>query len=283
MGNIKKNIKKSIKDLIENNLTYLDYNDRVLKPIILTTSQNDVLRVIEDNNNVIIKKHRTVGLTTLINAIIACRLISNDKWNITYVNINYDCMGHNLKKIINYINVLVKKYDIDIEIKFKNNEIKFSNGNSLIMINKESDIYNHDICYTNWTIFDEAALNKNAIEVYNMIYRYYDIEKTTIISTQNGLDEFFFPIYFLGPKAGFKTINARWQTTEFIETNNIARYKKSIGNIVFEREFGDKFMIHNPDKIDSTKLIDNIKKYLVFNEIFSLSDLNKLTEILKEE
>lgn len=280
MENIKITIERSIKDLIENNLNCLNQHNSVYSPIVLTTAQDTILRVIEDENNVIIRKHRSVGVSTLINAIIACRLISNDKWNITYVNVNYNCIGINLKNIVRYVDILIKKYDLDIEIKFSSNEIKLSNGNSLIMINKAFEINNHDICHSNWVIFDEAALNKNAIEVYNMIYHYYDINKTTIISTQNGIDDLFFPIYFLGKKAGFTSIDARWQATEYIDKSDIIRYQKTLNTVGFEREFGDSFIIHDPYKIDAVKLINNIKNYLVKDEIISLLDLNKLNGII---
>ena len=104
------------------------------------------------------------------------------------------------------------------------------------------------------------------------------------MSTQNGMDNLFFPIYILGDKSGFFKVNFQFFKAHKSLLENIMKIDK-ISNIEFFKSFTDIFFINDSTNLSSDIITDLIKPYLLSGEIFTLSDMieliksNKIVEL----
>lgn len=272
-------IEASIIELFEEYIQIPSRNGKIYEKSKLTTGQQLILNAIEEYDNTVILKDRQVGASTILNFIIACRLISNEKWNILELTCNSQISSLNIKKIREYICLLTDKLSLPVEYITNNScEIKLSNGNyvkSSPIISVEQ-MCSCEIEENSWIIFEETSYAKYANLIYKIIK-----DKTkdknvsfTIISSQNGIDDLFFPIYVLGKKAGFNRVRVTYHDTEFMTDKKILSIKNMCSDTMFEKEFGGKFIINND--IEVKYFIRKIEEFLLPEESFTMRDLFEL-------
>lgn len=286
-------------ELIEKYLTRKDYFTTKEVKLVLSKGQEEVINAIEKNNRVIIRKDRGVGLSTVINAVIACELIKSKPINIILFSENRHLNYNSSKTIINNVNILIKSLGLNIKFNTKQESyIELSNGNT-IEFKHSSSLYSFyrtkrtttltlsDFkLYSEkyWIIFDEAAFFKTGDVIYKEMNDVFPNSKITIMSTQNGMDNLFFPIYILGDKSGFFKVNFQFFKAHKSLLENIMKIDK-ISNIEFFKSFTDIFFINDSTNLSSDIITDLIKPYLLSGEIFTLSDMieliksNKIVEL----
>lgn len=254
--------------VIDSCLTYRDYKNDFDSNLILDYNQHNVIEGINKNRRTIIKKDRQTGVSTAIQSLISVKLLRPEKLKIFYFtnkNSLSFCRESIRKKLLEIITSLGLETTIPTNC---SSEIRLSNDNSIELksFNTLKHIDKNDITDNTWFIFEEVAYSKNAIEIYSDITKYGKEPKITLISTQNGLDDLFFPIYVLGKKSGYERVETRHSDSGFkkINLNNFSEEQ-------IEREFSGRFIIDNSEKLDSdilTKLCSPLSE-----EKFTFKDI----------
>jgi hypothetical protein len=274
---IEKVISENIKELIEKHLTHkhpsLDENIGVS----LSKTQTDVLFTIENNHRTIVRKDRQVGMSSLLNAMIACKLVKDEPIKILFYSPKRE-MNHRTKSAVRE-NTQKLINDLGLKLKFVYNnadKLTLSNGNSIeYHTTNEStcfSLYTVDINKNDWVIFDEIAFGDRILPLYRYIRDRFNDPKITIVSTQAGLDDVFFPIYLLGKKAGYATIDARWVDAHELLKDNILK-KGGYNQKMLFNEFSGFFVVNNAEKLNYDTITELIKPHLLSSEKFSLLEL----------
>lgn len=268
-------------NLIENLLEYRDVITSEFKSLVLSVAQKNVLSGIEENKNLIIRKDRQVGVSTVINAIIACELIKETPINIIFFTPESSFHAYNKEIIKINIDKLIKKLNLDLSFVKNNREkIVLSNGNEISFKSVNQDV-SYSLCSVelnenSWVIFDEIAYSNNdhAKKTYDYISHYgsKDIKKT-IISTQNGFDDLFFPIYLLGSKSGYKKIDVSYCDAHEGTIKKVKEMYKYISDQEMARCFLGTFIVNNKDLQNPNTITNLVEPYLLPGEKFSLQDL----------
>jgi hypothetical protein len=285
-NSLKFTIESSLSDLIENNLEV--HSGQYYEPFILTTAQKSVLNAIESETNVVVKKHRQVGMTSFISAIAASRLLSNERWNILYIPGNCNLGKYTLDKTKDYLHTINGRLNLNIDIEYSNKtSFILSNGNSFYTVSPRAYSFgvsgypSHSEQFKKtWIIFEEASFNKNAEDIYYRLINQYCYGQVTIISNQNGIDDLFFPIYVLGEKAGFKKIDARYQETEYL-VNIKDQMSKCMSDKNFDKEFGDCFYDDNFKMKRPEEMIELLKPFVLKNEKLTFFDFVEIAKQIK--
>lgn len=274
---------KSIRELIESYLRYVDYTAG-WKQIKLSKNQLNVLNAIENNQFNVIKKSRQVGFNTIMNGIISSRLVSSDPWDIVMVTVNSRMIPDIKKEISRQTNDLINSLDIDVKlITNKSNCLMFSNGNRLQIISSESlnkeFVITSDrlINHTRWVIFDEFAFAKDQFNLFNWAaIKGKKTDQITIASTQNKKDNFFRSLYIAcSKKENWNYINLKPEDSHF-SLNAIENIRGSITPDLFNFEFGDGFIIPDFDDVNIGQFIKEINSFLPNDNEFTIRDFMDL-------
>lgn len=246
----------------------------------LNKAQHKMLSLIENNNYSIIRKTRQAGADSLLNAVIACEVLKNNK-QVIFFGPNERSIFYNTSKIYHNIEKIINKLKLDVKIiKHNKSEIVLSNGSNIRLKSLSSydcsGFINVSTDKKTWFIFNEVAFAENAISFYNEIkYKNFNVEKIILVSNQNGIDKLFFPLYILGEKAGFKTLHL-----PFLDSNyNVIKHASDLiikNNKSFEFEFGDSFVVLNGDKIKLMDIERLIQPHLLPGNNFTIMDMVKL-------
>jgi len=268
-------------DLIENLLEYRDIITSEFKSLILSVAQKKALSGIEENKNLIIRKDRQVGISTVINAIIACELIKETPINIILFTPESSFYAYNKEMVKINIDKLIKKLNLNIYFVKNNREtIVLSNGNKISFKSVNQDVScslcSVELNENSWVIFDEIAYsdNGNAKKTYDYISHYGSKDmKKTIISTQNGFDDLFFPIYLLSSKAGYKKIDMLHCDAHEGAIKKVKEMYKYISDLEMTRCFSGTFIVNDKDLRNPNTITNLVTPYLLPGEKFSLQDL----------
>lgn len=251
--NFKNNLFDCLTDeqVIDTCLTYKDYKNDCDSNLILDYNQHNIIEGINNNRRTIIKKDRQTGVSTAIQSLISVKLLRPEKVKIIYFT-NRHILSFTRESIRKKLLEIITNLGLETTIPTNCfSEIRLSNENSLELksINTFKKIDKNDITDDTWFIFDEVAFEKSAIEIYSDITKYNKKPKITLISTQNGLDDLFFPIYVLGKKSGYERVETRHTDSGFnkINLNNFSEEQ-------IEREFSGRFIIDDSEKLDSNIL-----------------------------
>jgi len=289
----------SLREIIDYNIIEtIEKNIMIPKPgnwdryvsLNLSTSQKNIINSVKDNNKVIIKQDRRTGVSTAINAMIACEMVMGDEpIEILFVGASGDSNYYECESIQENICSLINKSNDSIFYKKKSkNEILLVNGSSLKFINEWSR--NQPISFTEphnernikqWVIFNQLSTTVRMDDLYFDFTRRCKNPnaKVTIISHTSVVDNLFFPIWFLGDRIGFTRVESN-----LIDSHLFPHILNSdFMNVTNSRinELSSKFTIDNLDKFNVKQLIDSINKHLPDNAFFSMGDLlsilNKIT------
>lgn len=177
-------------------------NARAGQEFKLNEDQNSIYEGILENNMFIAKKDRQAGATSLLSAMIACEILRGKK--VAYASLIFDpitvlrYVKKHLNEVFSFTNFL-DKYD---RTKDNSRDIEYSNGGSFHTLSENDLHYNFD-----WVILDEIAfLERRKASFLLDIITGRKFKKLTIVSNQNGIDDLFMPLYFLGNDIGFKAI-----------------------------------------------------------------------------
>lgn len=284
---VEEEINDSILSLIEKNLDLRSGNRRI--PFILNRNQERILEAIENHHNNIIMKDRRIGANSIINAIIACRLVSSDPWNILTINKNSDLGNFNLSEVRRYVDIILANIGLDITyVKDNINTITLSNGNTLHTISNNCHCMTLNMCqyvpFSNdrrvWVILDEYAFFKSQEDIFEAIRATFCHSKLdmTIISGQNGYDSFFMPFYIACSKLdNWNRLQCEWILSDHL-SDAIINIRETLGDCQFMYEFGGRFILKKEQNIMAEDLIMRINKFLPKDKAFSLLDLVELYE-----
>lgn len=281
--NMEIKVKVSKKEIIETLLSCYQHDD-----IVLSSVQKEIIDNI-NKERLLIRKDRQVGITNIINALIACKLISSEKIVINLINHNQGSIKYNYNVIYNFLDILINALELDIVLtkEFNNyDSILLSNGNIINIVKSSENNYTilrEHVELNSWFIFDEVALDESGIneklyQLYNYIDKYQSI-KITIIGTQHGIDNLIFPIYMLRDKTNFKIIDSNIRNSEFFKKD--IEYLKKLCPMEYDEYFGGKFVVRNPEKIDIEKVIKNMNRFIVNGNKLSMLDLINILSNLK--
>lgn len=266
-------------ELIQNNLLCFSPRRSVRTKIDLSKGQKKVLYGIENHKRVIIRKDRQTGVSTILNGIVACELVKTKQIpiHIIYYSINQSLSYVNALKIRENIYTLINALNLDIKFEINNkNNIQLSNGNSIEYLSQNQSMYytyrtNKDKIV--WFIFDEFAFAERGMVIYKEVTQRYPNSKITIVSTQNGLDELFFPIYLLGSKAGYFKVDVPYVDAHEDLMSKVVEFKKNYNDLYFIESFSDTFLVENTDKLNSDIITELIKPHLLPDETFTFYDM----------
>lgn len=268
-------------DLIENLLEYRDIFTSEFKSLTLSVGQKKVLSGIEENKNIIIRKDRQVGVSTILNAIIACELVKENSINIIFFACKSDFYNYSREMIKQNIHTLIKKLNLDLYfVKDNRTQITLSNGNEISFKSINQDV-SYSLCGVNlnensWVIFDEIAYSdmEHTKETYDYLNHYGSKNmKKIIISTQNGFDNLFFPIYLLGNKAGYEKIDISYHEAHKGVIEKVKEMREYISDLEMSRCFSGTFIVNNKDLRNPNTITNLVTPYLLPGEKFSLQDL----------
>jgi len=222
------------------------------------------------NGNVIVKKDRITGLTSFLAAIIAIKLINEKNVNVIYIG--NDQMNNSFKNKI--LDIIISEHKYETLSKNCSSTILLKNSNNISFIGKSLDISKNFINKNTWVIFDEINLLPNKSLIFDKFLHFS--ENITLISSNNSIDNVFFPIFFLGEKAGFKRLIIKYQNSEDEIIKTVLQKSDFISEKQFCKLFGGEYFYdseNNLQNIDFLSLVDKISKYKLSDENISFLDV----------
>lgn len=273
---------KELKDLIEKKITCYDIKSYKNVSFILSKGQIEALNAIETNHRTIIRKDRQVGMSSLLNAIIACKMVGDKPISISFWSPRRDICNQSKDQLKDNIRDLTGTLELKLGFTTNNSEqIILSNGNSIKYHSIDSFNPHTSLrsCKYDWFIFDEAAYSDKSKLLYDEIIRRGDNPKITINSTQKGLDKFFFPIYFLGNKAGYKSVDFSYTKAHDGLIENVDKIKTWYpSSLYFMSQFRGAFIIDDIRESYYGNIIDLINPYILYCEGMSMANINKFIQ-----
>lgn len=255
-----------IKELIDQqNFEIANYITGNFSSLVLTKEQRVLIDLVMENERLIVKKTRKLGVSIALQALFSTMLMcqENVKICIYQGNTGYDSgvLG-NIKK---FIQKSKNKVVVD---KITNKKITLANGNYIKIINSPYDISwlkEDDI----WFWLDEISFSNKIQPIYDEIIERVKNPKIIITSSPNGIDNLFLPLYILGENAGYKVHDMSWLTSElYVEK---AKYVSKLHQKDYDKFYSGKFIIENSDKIDVEEFVKNINKYNKTDKCYNLS------------
>lgn len=133
--------------LIEDTLKVKDcfkfYNNHevILQNIKLTDKQKDVINAIEEGKNVVVKKSRQCGMTTVITSFLAGSMCFDENKNFLLYCSNFGMCVDEIDKIRDNIDNIIHKLGLDIRYtKRTKDEIRLNNGCKIITLHPSSPL-----------------------------------------------------------------------------------------------------------------------------------------------
>lgn len=201
--------------------TLLEKVERIA-PFELTTVQRELVNAIQNNDKLIIRKSRQVGMTEIFAMITAINLCENSGKRYLYYAIKQDDARNFTKRVKRYLNKLSYVGNIGhVTERF----ITSSTYSTLTATSTSTEI----IGDYDWVMIDEAAFTNADMSKLGTI-----TDKITVASTLNRLDNTFLPLWLRANKRGYKRFTIK--RTDF-------ELKRCFGDH-FEYEYGDRLLSH---------------------------------------
>jgi len=256
------------KEIIEKALKLRSHKNTSLNDFKLNESQIKLYDFIGENNLSIIRKERQVGVTSLLCAIAACKIVKGGNVFL-YMEGGGSLSRLFIKTVRHFIKQIDEHYSLSLTQQvFNNDKIVLSeSGGSLTRINySEHHSFTGKIKNDDWVIFDEAAFYNKGSNAW-LVSALIDTKcKVTISSTHKYDDGFFMPLYLISSKYGF--------SSGYI--NKGTREEGQSGNLIVDmyNKYGDSYMDVIYESINKFKCGEKISLKEFF-EIFNKTAFNE--------
>lgn len=201
-----------IQDFINNALKINSFETYEESPFVLSEGQTEVLNIINNNDDVLIKKDRCTGVTTLLAAYVAYEILTLPNRIYVYIapntNLRYLFMLQVYQFVDNAIKHLYNDFHSIIKLTSTRNKLFLNNGSKLIC-GANNALTFHSIQYINTIIYDEVGFDRtNFNSLIKTIELYKNIKslKTIFTLTEKERDKYIdipnknVEIYFKGNK-----------------------------------------------------------------------------------